>query len=142
MISLKLFLNIGEKDNFKIAPWNLIKMDQRFTKRTYMVFFFEFGKIDVQLGRKFYFYGSREANMSKAILGALNVSEFDGRKVVGRTKNWWLDQEHLTDQVDRHLTDQDKKRGSGFKKRPSCWWLTEKSGGKSGSGAGSGGRRK
>ena len=129
----KLFLNIGEKDNLNagtLLGW--INGLQSVPNGI------EFGKIDVQ--RSFTFM-EVESQHEQTILGALNVSEFDGRKVVAEPKMGGgprtSDRSSRSDRSDRP----DKKRGSGFKKRPSAGG-DRKSGGRARVKAGSGGRRK
>lgn len=130
----KLFLNIGEKDNLNagtLLGW--INGLQSVPNGI------EFGKIDVQ--RSFTFM-EVESQHEQTILGALNVSEFDGRKVVAEPKTGGgprtsSDRSSRSDRSDRP----DKKRGSGFKKRPSASG-DRKSGGRARVKAGSGGRRK
>ncbi|HET8859276.1 DEAD/DEAH box helicase [Marivirga sp.] len=130
----KLFLNIGEKDNLNagtLLGW--INGLQSVPNGI------EFGKIDVQ--RSFTFM-EVESQHEQTILGALNVSEFDGRKVVAEPKTGGGPRssdrsERSSDRSDRS----DKKRGSGFKKRPSAGG-DRKAGGRARVKAGSGGRRK
>jgi ATP-dependent RNA helicase DeaD len=126
----KLFLNIGEKDNLNagtLLGW--INGLQSVPNGI------EFGKIDVQ--RSFTFM-EVESHHEQTILGALNVSEFDGRKVVAEPKTGGGPR---TSDRSSRSDRPDKKRASGFKKRPSAG-SDRKSGGRARVKAGSGGRRK
>jgi len=121
----KLFLNIGEKDNLNagtLLGW--INGLQNVPNGI------EFGKIDVQ--RSFTFM-EVESQHEQTILNALNVSEFDGRKVVAEPK---------TGGGPRKSNRPEGKRssgsGSGFKKRSS----DRKPGGRARVKAGSGGGRR
>jgi ATP-dependent RNA helicase DeaD len=129
----KLFLNIGEKDNLNagtLLGW--INGLQSVPNGI------EFGKIDVQ--RSFTFM-EVESQHEQTILGALNVSEFDGRKVVAEPKTGGGPRtSNRSDRSDRSDRP-DKKRGSGFKKR-SFGGDSKKPGGRARVKAGSGGRRK
>ncbi|SMG17785.1 ATP-dependent RNA helicase DeaD [Marivirga sericea] len=126
----KLFLNIGEKDNLNagtLLGW--INGLQSVPNGI------EFGKIDVQ--RSFTFM-EVESQHEQTVLGALNVSEFDGRKVVAEPKTGGGPRtSNRSDKSDRP----DKKRGSGFKKRPASGG-DRKSGGRARVKAGSGGGRR
>ena len=89
------------------------------------------------LGRRYVAALVVSGNM-RILLGALNVSEFDGRKVVAEPKTGGGPRtSNRSDRSDRP----DKKRGSGFKKR-SFGGDSKKPGGRARVKAGSGGRRK
>jgi len=119
----KLFLNIGQKDNLNagtLLGW--INGLQNVPNGI------EFGKIDVQ--RSFTFM-EVESQHEDTILGALNGSEFDGRKVVAEPKTGGGPRSS-------GRSDGKRKNSSGFKKRAG----DRKPGGRSRVKAGSGGRRR